>query len=455
MAAFALSLRPHDSILEHLMLRLPLEGIRILDFTVVWAGPFAAMLLADYGAEVIRVESLRYFPSVTRGLTAYPDKEAVRSTPGYGAAYPERDPGARPWNRHPMFNPHARNKLGMTVDLSRPKGRELFAQLVSLSDVLIENHSAQFMENLGLTYELLSRRKPDLIMVSMPAFGMSGPYKYYQGFGINVESVCGLTWLRAYPDADLTDTSSTLHMDAVSGAGAAFAIMAALLYRRRTGKGQFIDFAQAENLMQSIGESLMDYTMNGRIQTSLGNRHPFMVPHGCYPCRGTDRWVIIAIASDLEWEHFCQALGNPQWAGDARFTDPASRYRHQDALDAQIAAWTRQQHAWEIMDRLQQAGIAAGPVMRESDLFSDPHLHARGFFQVVTQAEAGTYPYPGVMWKMSKTPTTIRHPPVRLGEHNDYVYRELLKLSDEEIAALRAEGHIGMDFLGEERRRSS
>jgi len=266
------------------MNKLPLEGIRVLDFTVVWAGPFAAMLLADYGAEVIRVESLRYFPSVTRGLMPHPDQAIIRTMPGYGAAYPDRDPGARPWNRHPMFNPHARNKLGMTVDLSRAKGRELFAQLVSISDVLIENHSARFMENLGLTYEVLSRRKPDLIMVSMPAFGMSGPYKYYQGFGINVESICGLTWLRAYPDADLTDTSSTLHMDAVSGAGAGFAIMAALLYRRRTGKGQFIDFAQAENLMQSIGETLMDYTMNGRVQTSLGNRHPMMAPHGCYPC---------------------------------------------------------------------------------------------------------------------------------------------------------------------------
>jgi crotonobetainyl-CoA:carnitine CoA-transferase CaiB-like acyl-CoA transferase len=285
-------------------------------------------------------------------------------------------------------------------------------------------------------------------MVSMPAFGMSGPYKHYQGFGINVESVCGLTWLRAYPDADVTETSSTLHMDAVSGAGAAFAIMAALQYRRRTGKGQFIDFAQAENLVQSIGECLIDYTMNGRIQTSLGNRHPFMAPHGCYPCQGRDRWVVIAVANDAEWERFCQALGAPAWATDPRFADAAGRYRHQDALDALITAWTQQHHPWGIMAHLQAAGIAAGPVMREADLFTDPHLHARGFFQVVTQAEAGTYPYPGVMWRMSKTPTAFRRPPVRMGEHNDYVYRDLLKLSDEEIEALRAEGHIGMDFLG-------
>jgi crotonobetainyl-CoA:carnitine CoA-transferase CaiB-like acyl-CoA transferase len=428
--------------------KLPLEGIRILDFTVVWAGPFAAMLLADYGAEVIRVESLQFFPSVTRGLMPRPDKEIIPTMGGYGAAYPDHDPGRRPWNRHPMFNPHARNKLGMTVDLSRPKGRELFTKLVGVSDILIENHSARFMENLGLTYEVLSRRKPDLIMVSMPAFGMSGPYKYYQGFGINVESVCGFTWLRAYPDGDMTESSMTLHMDAASGAGAAFAIMAALHYRRRSGKGQFIDFAQAENLMQSIGEILMDYTMNGRVQTSLGNRHPAMAPHGCYPCRGEDRWVIVAIADDAEWGNFCQALGNPAWARDERFADAATRYQHQDALDAHMAEWTRQHHAWEIMERLQRAGIAAGPVMREPDLFTDPHLQARGFFQEVTQAESGTHPYPGIMWKMSKTPAPIRRPPVRLGEHNDYVYRELLRLSDDEIEALRAEGHIGMDFLG-------
>jgi crotonobetainyl-CoA:carnitine CoA-transferase CaiB-like acyl-CoA transferase len=347
-----------------------------------------------------------------------------------------------------MFNPHARNKLGMTIDLSRPKGRELFLKLIAISDILIENHSARFMENLGLTYEVLQRHKPDLIMVSMPAFGMTGPYKYYQGFGINVESVCSLTWLRTDPESDPTEASSTLHMDAASGASAAFAILAALHYRRRTGKGQFIDFAQAENLMQQIGEILMDGTLNSRSQASLGNRHPSMAPHGCYPCRGHDRWVVIAIATDTEWQAFCQAIGNPPWAREERFADAGNRYRHQEDLDAYIAAWTRQQHAWEIMEHLQQAGIAAGPVMGESDLFTDPHLHARGFFHVMSHAEAGTHVYPGLMWKMSRTPGTIRRPAVRLGEHNDYVYRELLKLSAAEIESLRDEGFIGMDFLG-------
>jgi crotonobetainyl-CoA:carnitine CoA-transferase CaiB-like acyl-CoA transferase len=435
--------------------KLPLEGIRVLDFSVVWAGPFATMLLADFGAEVIRIESLRYFPAVTRGLLPRPDATLVRHLPGYGGAYPERDPGPRPWNRHPMFNPHARNKLGMTIDLSRPRGRELFLRLVSLSDVLVENHSARFMENLGLTYDVLRCHKPDLIMVSMPAFGVSGPYKYYQGFGINVESVCGLTWLRTYPEADATETSTTLHMDAASGAGAAFAILAALHYRQRTGKGQCIDFAQAENLMQQIGEILMDYPMNGRSQSSLGNRHPVMAPHGCYPCRGDDRWVVIAVANDTEWERFCHAVSQPSWAHDERFADSANRYRHQDTLDGLIASWTRQHHPWEIMERLQRAGIAAGPVMREADLFTDPQLQSRGFFQVLTHPEAGTHPYPGIMWRMSKTPGAMRRPAVRLGEDNDYVYRDILKLSADEITALRAEGHIGMDFLGEETPRAS
>ncbi|MBI3329067.1 MAG: CoA transferase [Nitrospinae bacterium] len=428
--------------------RLPLEGIRILDFSVVWAGPFATMLLADFGAEVIRVESLQYFPSVTRGLMPRPEPAMVRSLPSYAGAYPEYDPGPRPWNRHPMFNCHARNKLGMTIDLSRPRGRELFIKLVGVSDVLVENHSARVMEQLGLTYAVLSRSRPDLIMVSMPAFGMSGPYKNYQGFGSNAEAVCGLTWLRTYSDSDPTLTSTTLHMDAASGPAAAFAILAALHYRQRTGKGQFIDFGQAENMLQQIGEILMDYTLNGRSQTSLGNRHPVMAPHGCYPCKGNDRWVVIAIASDAEWERFCEALGNPAWAREARFADTASRYGHQDALDQLLAAWTGQQHPWEIMARLQRAGIAAGPVMTEPDLLTDPHLHARGFFEVVTHPEAGTHVYPGLLWKMSKTPASIRRPPVRMGEHNAYVYRELLGLSDAEIEELRAEGHIGMDFLG-------
>lgn len=428
--------------------KLPLEGIRILDFTVVWAGPFATMLLADFGAEVIRVESLQYFPSTTRGVMARPDPAMARALPSYAGAYPEHDPGPRPWNRHPMFNCHGRNKLSMTVDLSRPRGRELFKKLVAVSDVLVENHSARVMENLRLTYEVLRRSKPDLIMVSMPAFGMTGPYKYYQGFGSNAESVCGFTWLRTYPDGDPTQTSATLHMDAASGPGAAFAILAALHYRNRTGKGQFIDFGQAENLMQQIGEILMDYTLNGRSQTSLGNRHPLMAPHGCYPCRGNDRWVVIAIATDAEWERFCQAIGDPRWAGEERFADTASRYRHQDELDQLIAVWTRQHHPSEVMQRLQRAGIAAGPVMTEPDLLTDSHLRARGFFQVVTHPEAGTHVYPGIMWKMSKTPASIRRPPVRMGEDNDYVYRELLKLSDAEIEELQAEGHIGMDFLG-------
>jgi crotonobetainyl-CoA:carnitine CoA-transferase CaiB-like acyl-CoA transferase len=158
--------------------------------------------------------------------------------------------------------------------------------------------------------------------------------------------------------------------------------------------------------------------------------------------------VIIAIATDAEWEQFCRALGKPGWACEARFADAASRYQHQHELDTHIAAWTRQHQPWEIFELLQRSGIAAGPVMRESDLFTDPHLHARGFFQVITHPEAGTHVYPGVMWKMSKTPAPIRRPPVRMGEHNDYVYRQLLQLSESEIEALRAEGHIGMDFLG-------
>jgi len=284
-------------------------------------------------------------------------------------------------------------------------------------------------------------------MVSLPGFGMSGPYKYYQGFGANVEAVCGLTLLRGYRDLDPTTTSSTFHMDAASGITATFAILSALHFRNRTGKGQFIDFSQAENMIPHIGETILDYTMNGRVQTTLGNRHPSMAPHGCYPCKGEDKWVTIAVASDEEWKGFCRVMGNPPWTQDERFSNILSRWRHQDELDRLISEWTKEQDSYEVMELLQKEGVAAGPVLDDADAYADPHIFARGFFEPIQHREAGTHIYPGIMWKMPKTPGTIRSAPPCLGEHNDYVYKEVLKMSDEEIARLKEEEHIGDTYL--------
>jgi crotonobetainyl-CoA:carnitine CoA-transferase CaiB-like acyl-CoA transferase len=430
------------------MSRLPLSGIRVLDFTVVWAGPYATMMLADYGAEVIRVESLQHFPSTTRGLVPRPPAAMLENATHMLVGFPDWDPGEHPWNRHPMFNCHARNKLSMTVDLSRPEGQDIARRLVACSDVIVENHAVGVMARLGLDYDTVRRWKAEIIYIAMPGFGCTGPYRTFQGFGSNVEALCGFTAMRGYPDTDLQNTTAVYYMDAASGAGAAFAVLCALHYRERTGQGQFIDFAQAENMLPHLGEAFMDAAMNRRDLPRMGNRHPAMAPHNCYPCQGEDRWLVLAVATEAEWQCLVTALGQPAWAGQEKFATLAGRLQHQDELDAHLATWCSVQEARAAMEHLQAHGVAAGMVFSEPDAYTDPHLNARGFFETVSHCECGTHRYPGMLWKMSKTPGQIRTAACCLGEHNDYVYRQLLGMPDQEIARLRQTGHIGESYLG-------
>ena len=425
--------------------KLPLEGVRIIDLTLVWAGPYATALLSDLGAEVIRVESTRFFPPLTRGVMARPSEPFIKDFLVWVAGMPGRQVGNRPWNRWPLFNSHARNKRSMTLDLLQPKGMELFQRLVAVSDVLIENNPTETMEKLGISYAGLQAIKPDIVMVRMPAFGNTGDYKNYRAVAPMNEDVAGHNSLRGYPDMDATGITSVYAADAASGASAAFAVLAALHHRRRTGKGQLVELAQVENFIPYIGQAILDYTMNRRVQTTLGNRHPYAV-QGCYPCKGDDRWVCITIFDDRDWAAFCDALGNPQWTHDERFADLLSRLRHHDELDRHIADWTREQDHYRVMHLLQAAGVAAGPVMDQRDAYNDPHLNERNMFEEAYQEDTGTHRYPGAPFKMSDAPIRIRRGPVRLGEDNEYVYKRLLHISDEEYAALEAEGHIGMDY---------
>jgi crotonobetainyl-CoA:carnitine CoA-transferase CaiB-like acyl-CoA transferase len=427
---------------------LPLSGIRVLDFTVVWAGPYATMMLADYGAEVIRVESLQHFPSTTRGLVPRPPAAMLANATHMLAGYPDWEPGAQPWNRHPMFNCHARNKLSMTVDLTRPEGQDIVRRLAMLSDVIVENNAPGVMAKLGVDYETVRGWKPDIIYIAMPGFGRTGPYRAFQAFGSNVEALCGFTAVRGYADADLRTTTAVYYMDAASGAGAAFAVLCALHYRERTGQGQFIDFAQAENMLPHLGEYFMDAAMNGRDLRPMGDRHPAMAPHNCYPCQGEDCWLVLAVATDAEWQRLCTALGQPAWAIQEKFAGLVGRLQHQAELDAYLAAWTSTQDARQAMAHLQAYGVAAGMVFAEPEVYTDPHLNARGFFETVTHRECGTHRYPGMLWKMSKTPGHIRSAACCLGEHNDYVYRELLGMGETEITRLRQEGYIGETYIG-------
>jgi crotonobetainyl-CoA:carnitine CoA-transferase CaiB-like acyl-CoA transferase len=429
------------------MARLPLEGIRVVDITVIWAGPSATMQLADWGAEVIRVESRQHWQVATRGRSAFPPQELVSNPVRRGgiATYCGRDVSHRAWNRYTLFNAHARNKLSCTMDLSRPEGQDIFKKLIVESDVFLESNAPHAMENLGLTYDVLAEVNPKLIMLSMPAFGSTGPYKYYRALGVHQEAFIGHTHLRGYPDADPLSTSTLFHADASAGATGALAVLMALHYRNRTGKGQFIDMAQAETAIPHLGEAVMDYTMNRRVQTSRGNRIPGAAPCGCYRCRGDDRWVNITVTTDEEWRGLCRAMGHPEWARDGRFGDALSRERHMDDQDDFIQKWTTQCDHYELMHHLQRNGVPAGPVIAEDDAFEDPHLAERGFFNELTHAECGTHMYAGLGYRMSRTPNRLRRPPVRLGEDNEYVYKQVLGVSDKEYARLEAEGQIGMD----------
>jgi crotonobetainyl-CoA:carnitine CoA-transferase CaiB-like acyl-CoA transferase len=425
--------------------RLPLDGIRVLEFGVVWAGPYCAAFLAGMGAEVIKMESTKVFIPSTRGQTPRPTEELLKTLPPSGGGTPGRVPGKRPWNRMPLFNAHGSNKVGMTVDLLLPKGQEVLRRLISVSDVIVENNPTQTMEKLGISYEMLKEINPSMILLRMPAYANEGPYQNHRSFGFHIEGVVGHTLMRGYSDMDASAATSVLMGDAASGTQGAFAVLAALHYRRRTGKGQLIELSQAENLIPFMGEAFMDFSMNGRNQSTLGNRHPNGI-QGCYPCLGDDRWVCITIRADDEWRGLLHAMGDPAWSQDEKLNDPVERRRRHDEIDEKISAWTKSLEPYDVMLRLQEKGVAAGSVMDQRDAFSDPHLNHRGAFEEAYQEDTGTHLYPGAPYKMSETPAKIRRGPVRLGEDNQYLYQDLLGYTDQEYAALEEEGHIGMDY---------
>ncbi len=412
---------------------LPLEGIRVLDMTEVWAGPLAGSLLGDLGAMVIKVESFPR-PSLTR-------------LKGLSIGYSDNDPNApRPWDRAALHNMANRNKYGVTLNIRHPRGMEVFRRLVGISDVLAESFTAGTATRLGVDYPIISKIKPDIVMLSMSGWGEDGPYKGYAALGSALDGFTGHHAMRGYPDTDPSTTPNVQHTDAAGSVAAVFAVLTALHYRRRTGRGQWIDMSQVESFLPHLGGAFMDYVMNGRTPEPLGNRHQYLAPYGCYRCRGDDNWVVINVTCEEEWLALCNVTEHPEWAKDPRYSDPVSRHRNQDALDEAIQGWTLQRDKMEVMQFLQQAGVPAQAVLDDVDLYNDPHLKARGFFQRLRHSAAGEHDYPGLLWKLTKADQSVRLPPNTLGEHNDYVYGELLGMSAKEIEGLRGEGIIGEAF---------
>lgn len=395
----------------------PLSGIRVCDFTWVWAGPFCTLQLAHMGADVIRIESMRRL-CILRNLPPWADGQ----------------PGI---NRSGYFNQYNQGKKSITLDLSKPEGVEVAKRLAAISDVAVENFAAGIIDRLGLGYEELRKVRPDIIMVSMSGYGRTGPEAGYVSYGPAQVPLSGLASLTGYAGWPPMHVGIS-YGDPTAGLHAAFAILAALLHRERTGEGQYIDMSQWESTMVVIGEGIMDYTMNGTQPPRMGNRVPHMAPHGVFRCAGEDRWVSIACGSDAEFAALSRVMGRPELAADPRFRTLADRKAHEDELESIVEDWTLGHDPFEVTRLLQAEGVAAFPPLMNRELAEDPHLNQRGFFVEKEHPEVGVRQHVGIPWRMSETPCEVTRAAPVLGQDNDYVFGELLGLSSAEIADLKA-----------------
>ncbi len=405
---------------------LPLRNIRVVDLTRYWAGPYATQLLASLGAEVIRVEATVYVDAVRYMLP--PD--GIEDTED-------------PHNRGSYFHMGNRSKNSIALDLQTERGRDLLLGLVSIADVVIENYSARVMGNLRLEYEDLVKVRPDLVMISMPSFGRSGPYRDYVCFGEALEGMTGLSHMTGHPDGPPV-RSSGAYTDPGSGMWGVYAILAALQRRQRTGRGARMDLSQQEGFIGILSDSVLDYTMNRRIRKRLGARHLSRAPQGAYRCKSEDEWVAISAESDRHWEALCTAMGRNDLLREPRYRHILGRFRLQDEIDESINSWTSELGAREVMARLQEAGVPCGIVSKANDLFEDPHFKERGFFEITDHPSVGKYPHFGMPFKMSKTPGgSHSHAPL-YGEHNRRVFCEVLGLEESEYNRL-LEGRVSAE----------
>ncbi len=397
--------------------RLPLEGVRVLDFTWAWAGPQATLLLALMGAEVIKVESKRRLDhSRLRSLVAGP------SMSGPDASF--------------IFNTLNLNKLSVTLNLSKPEAVEIAKSLAKISDVVAQNMRPGVLERLGLGYEDLKKVKPDIIMLSSSAVGSTGPERFYTGYAPTFAAMGGMAYITGRVGGRPAPLMGTI--DLRVGSTGTFAVLAALYHRKLTGEGQHIDLSSAEAVSALMGDVFMDYTMNGRVQERAGNCDRAMAPHGVYGCRD-NKWVSIAVGSEEEWRALCGVIGDARLADGDRFADAFSRWQNQEALDEIISEWTIARTPIEVMQALQPAGVAAMPVYGGEEIVKDSHVLARGIIEEVEHPLMGKKHVLGPPWRLSKTPArVIRHGPL-LGEHNDYVLGDLLGMSKEQMERLTAD----------------
>ena len=380
---------------------LPLEGVRVLDLSWIIAGPTATRFLALMGAEVIKVGSARRPDPSTRGAP---------------------------------FQAYNQSKLYAALNISRPEGLELALRLVSVSDVVVENFAAGVIERLGLGYDALRQAKPDIIMLSSSGTGHSGPDKDYVAYGSLLQYYTGWNAISGNPDSE--PIKGGLWADPWVGMELAMVAAAALNHRAVTGDGNYVDFSMAEALTASIPEALLDYQMNDRVTEPMGNDDSQHCPHNVYRCKGSDRWVAIAVTDEVEWRALCTVIGRRDLLEDAGLAGPNGRRGQQGRIDAAITGWTALRDDYEAMRILQEAGVPAAPYLSPERVFADPQLREGGFFSTHTTSDGKRRDLPALGWRFDGGPEPrITAAPV-LGQHNDYVYGELLGLSSEEMAQL-------------------
>lgn len=402
------------------MANLPLDGVRVVDFTWAWAGPFSTLQLAHLGAEVIRIESAKR-PCVTRSIPPFADNQPGPNRAGY-------------------FNQYNQGKRSLTLDVRSAAGAEVAKRLVKVSDVVVENFAAGVMRRMGLGYDVLRAVKSDIIMVSISGYGQAGPYSGYIAYGPPAGALSGFfatTGYEGLPPAEI----GISYADPNVGVWAANLVLSALLHRDATGEGQYVDLSQWEAALMMMGEGLMEHALNDRTPERIGDHDPQMAPHNTYKALGDqEKWVGISVGSEKEWQALCAVMAQPGLADDPRFSTMALRKQNEAALDEIITTWTSSRDRWDTTQALQRVGVAAYPPLSNKDLAESEHLRARGFFVALEHPEVGTRVHVGVPWTMSGTPTKVRAPAPLRGADTDAILGDLLGYSPGEIDKLRAEG---------------
>ena len=405
------------------MKRLPLEGVRIADLTMMWAGPYATRVLAEMGAEIVKIESPRAWDNVRTLLPV---------------EHPE------PWNASVYFNDYARDKKSLTLDLAQPRGRELFLQFVAKCDVVIENYRAEVLDKLGVGYEVLRRAKPDVILVSMAGFGKTGPERDLVGFGPIVEMMAGQSSLAGYGDDGIPYKTGISYGDPVGGLAAVGAVVLALIQRRRTKRGVWIDLAQRETMAQMAGEAFAAASLRAERPIHYGNRHPHWAPQGVYAVAGEDQWLAISARDDAEWRALAGAIG----ASELAALPLAERRARHDELDARITAWSQQQDPQAAMESLQAQRVPAARVLNSNDIHWDPHLLARESWNFLPHPCMQPWPQPASAWRLKEANPQLRNPAPLFGQHNREILCELLGVTEAEFAELEAAQVIGDAPIG-------